>query len=153
MQKIIGISQNRTLAGIPHVWDIVDADRAECQMSDGAKLTLRRTMSGQWHLGGLHEHRMYFDADTIQAAIGVVIYRKFAKHPDRTVRASQIARNMRVPRAAHDDTPVNFILVQSQSEEGTHYMVDIHEKSCTCPDHIYRKVVCKHLRAAIETLP
>ena len=35
--------------------------------------------------------------------------------------------------------------VRSQSEQGKTYTVDLQEKSCTCPDHIYRGTTCKHL--------
>lgn len=35
--------------------------------------------------------------------------------------------------------------VKSQSEQGKSYTVDIQDKSCTCPDHVYRGTTCKHL--------
>lgn len=35
--------------------------------------------------------------------------------------------------------------VHSQSEQGKTYTVDLQEKSCTCPDHIFRGTTCKHI--------
>ena len=155
--QIIGISQNRSLAGVPHVWDIIDSERAECHMPEDIKLILRKTMTGDWHLGGHPDHRMYFQADSIESAIGTVIYRKFASHPSRRVRASELARAMNDVRgptvAAAEGLPTDFMVVPSQSKPGISYLVDRQEKTCTCPDHHYRKVICKHLLAAIELLP
>ncbi len=157
MMEIIGISQNRSLSGVPHVWNITDDGHAECHMPGDTKLTLRRTLTGDWHLGGAPNHRMYFQADSIESAIGIVIYRKFANHPDRRIRASQIARSITpgqpMETARLGDEPLDYMLIPSQSKDGTFYMVDRQEKTCTCPDHQYRKVICKHLLAAIEMLP
>ena len=148
--RIIGISQNRSLAGVPHIWDITGDDRAECHMPNDAKLTLRRTFSGQWHLSGHPNHRMHFNAQSLADAIGIVIYRKFATHPARRVRASQIARDLK--RVQVTEGPPEYILVPSQSEPGASYMVNLDEKTCTCPDHAYRKTICKHLLAALDLL-
>lgn len=38
-----------------------------------------------------------------------------------------------------------------QGSKGDRYMVDTLEQTCTCPDHTYRQVTCKHLiRAMVE---
>ena len=49
--------------------------------------------------------------------------------------------------------------VESQSGHGT-YVVDLLEKSCTCPHFRYRGVQCKHIKAVtpvesltVETIP
>jgi len=31
------------------------------------------------------------------------------------------------------------------SESGSEYLVDAHEETCSCPDHRYREVQCKHI--------
>ena len=157
--KIIGISQNRDLAGTPHVWEIIDDERAECHMPEDRKLILRRTVSGSWRLSGIRDHRMQFEADSLENAIGTIIYRKFAQHPMRRVRASEVARTLSgtvsIPAGSHAQAhpPPNVILVPSQSDENTHYLVNLDEKSCNCPDHHYRKVICKHLMAVMDLLP
>lgn len=40
-------------------------------------------------------------------------------------------------------------VVESQSRDKP-YVVDLNgeDSSCTCPDHEYRNVICKHIRAA-----
>ncbi len=35
--------------------------------------------------------------------------------------------------------------VRSQSDQDKTYTVDLQEKSCTCPDHVFRGTTCKHL--------
>lgn len=39
-------------------------------------------------------------------------------------------------------------IYQVYSEEGIEYLVDIRAPSCTCPDFMYRKADCKHIRRA-----
>ena len=39
-------------------------------------------------------------------------------------------------------------IYQVYSEEGEEYLVDIRLPSCTCPDFMYRKADCKHIRRA-----
>jgi hypothetical protein len=41
-------------------------------------------------------------------------------------------------------------LVDSFHEEGVTYQVDLNENTCTCPHHLHRSAICKHLRAAWE---
>lgn len=44
--------------------------------------------------------------------------------------------------------------VQSQSDEQKTYTVELgDDPSCTCPDHIYRGVTCKHIAAAAQESP
>ena len=38
----------------------------------------------------------------------------------------------------------SFNLVSSQAKPGVRYSVT--ENSCTCPDHVYRRVECKHMK-------
>jgi hypothetical protein len=42
--------------------------------------------------------------------------------------------------------------VESQSGHGT-YVVDLKERTCTCPHYRYRGVVCKHIHAVEDNLP
>ena len=39
-------------------------------------------------------------------------------------------------------------VVTSQNGE-TEYLVDVQRFACTCPDHLYRHIPCKHLLAAV----
>jgi hypothetical protein len=42
-------------------------------------------------------------------------------------------------------------LYEIETEDGTRYLVDLASRRCSCPDHTYRDVRCKHLRrVAIE---
>lgn len=38
--------------------------------------------------------------------------------------------------------------VQSETDPARAYAVDLTEMTCTCPDHEYRGIVCKHMKAA-----
>lgn len=38
--------------------------------------------------------------------------------------------------------------VGSSSHPGGHYTVDLGRTTCSCPHHIYRAAVCKHIKAA-----
>ena len=40
--------------------------------------------------------------------------------------------------------------VQSFSNPQIFYVVDLLEKTCTCPHFTYRGIICKHLRAVEE---
>lgn len=38
------------------------------------------------------------------------------------------------------------------SESGNTYRVDVPGSRCTCPDHMYRRVTCKHLRRVAQSI-
>jgi len=62
-----------------------------------------------------------------------------AKDSTRFERAAQI-----------EATDVNLVgqqkaEVTSQSDSDKTYTVDLQEKSCTCPDHVFRGTTCKHM--------
>lgn len=65
----------------------------------------------------------------------------------RELRGESIAQNGLILRTA----PEQF-LVHSQSTQ-KEYVVSVNggRWSCTCPDHVYRRVECKHIRA-VEAL-
>ena len=41
------------------------------------------------------------------------------------------------------DAPGLYVVV---SESGSEYLVDAREETCSCPDHRYRDIRCKHIR-------
>lgn len=58
----------------------------------------------------------------------------------RTIRA--LTQQIRVFGRSDGDVDV-------YSESGTRYQVDTVAKTCSCPDHIHRGVLCKHIRRAM----
>ena len=38
-------------------------------------------------------------------------------------------------------------LVQSQRQDGVYYSISLDNDSCSCPDYLYRRQICKHLMA------
>lgn len=39
--------------------------------------------------------------------------------------------------------------IQSFTDPGIEYVVDLLKRTCTCPHHYYRKVNCKHIKEAV----
>ena len=56
----------------------------------------------------------------------------------RQQRGLQLAKDKRIKCKG------SMWIVPSQSNKGAHYLVNIHEGSCTCPDHETRATRCKH---------
>jgi len=64
-----------------------------------------------------------------------------APAPEVTDVRSQRARTERM-----SVTPLGGGVYEVQSQSGNAYSVDLRGGRCTCPDHIFRQVRCKHLR-------
>lgn len=52
-----------------------------------------------------------------------------------------------------DETRIEWVdehlaKVESATTPGDWYIVDIENKACSCPDHVYRGTTCKHLYLA-----
>lgn len=48
--------------------------------------------------------------------------------------------------------PMGGGMYEVDSESGNTYRVDVPGSRCTCPDHSYRRVYCKHLRAVAQQI-
>lgn len=60
----------------------------------------------------------------------------------RAGRASKIFREGR----ARNLYPCEYLVI---GDRGLAYHVNIAELTCTCPDHYWRKALCKHIAAAV----
>ncbi len=65
----------------------------------------------------------------------------------RDAIAQRTERAQSVTAIASDD---RYAMVQGS--KGALYKVDTLEQTCTCPDHTYRQVTCKHLIRAMEEM-
>lgn len=67
-----------------------------------------------------------------------------AKKDARAERGRRIARRGRIRRAGR------YYVVPSQSNPSARYMVDVEERTCTCPDFDLRRAPCKHVHAVLS---
>ena len=63
----------------------------------------------------------------------------------------QSYREFNAERLVADDKIIHLddleYLVQSQRQDGVYYSVSLSNGSCSCPDYLYRRQICKHLIA------
>lgn len=64
--------------------------------------------------------------------------------PERWVKGDELYRAGHVEKYSAD-----VYVVQSQVNDNGRYLVNLAERTCTCPDHKHRGMFCKHLHAAL----
>ena len=60
--------------------------------------------------------------------------------------STRIERAIQIVDHVTRDAP-GICIVQSQSKPKVKYVTDIWAGTCTCPDFLFRKVICKHVIA------
>ena len=63
---------------------------------------------------------------------------------------SSLTERPRWQRAEREDlnlVPIDAATYLVESESGATYLLDVENRRCSCPDHEYRGVSCKHLLA------
>lgn len=66
--------------------------------------------------------------------------------------ALSVTERPRWQRAQHEDihlVRVTDDVYRVESESGNTYVLDVLQRMCSCPDHVYRGVSCKHQIAAL----
>lgn len=61
---------------------------------------------------------------------------------------SALTERPRWRRACQEDirlVPIDAETYLVESESGNDYLLDVRNRQCSCPDHEYRGVSCKHL--------
>jgi len=79
----------------------------------------------------------------LRAAVAVAIER----HPDQRARIEKAATIVLLRSITPDSQYVGCFTVESESEPGRFYSVDVSVGVCACPDHQRRGVRCGHLWA------
>ncbi|WP_122088127.1 SWIM zinc finger family protein [Halalkalicoccus subterraneus] len=77
-----------------------------------------------------------------------------ARNTPASLPSSELDLDQRSIRARTDPMTVEALgdsLYEVDTDHDTSYLVDLHDRRCSCPDHAFRGVRCKHLRrVAIE---
>ncbi len=66
---------------------------------------------------------------------------------------SALTERPRWQRARREDiylVRVTDAVYRVESESGNTYVIDVEQRQCSCPDHTYRGVSCKHLLKAVQ---
>ena len=66
---------------------------------------------------------------------------------------SALTERPRWQRARHENirlVPIDAATYLVESASGNTYLIDVEHRECSCPDHIYRGVSCKHLLKAVQ---
>lgn len=69
-----------------------------------------------------------------------------------TAKAARAERGRRIARRGGIRRAGRCYVVPSQSSPSTRYLVDVEERTCTCPDFDLRREPCKHVHAVLSSI-